>query len=158
MRNTVLMLACLSVPAILLTLPARGEEPAKRSSASPIDAEVLALREAAWRAWFAGDEAALRTMLPEEFLAIGASASDISELEKTIASSREFKEAGGRLISLSFPETRGQRFGDTVVLYGSYAATISSGGKETEIHGRLTEIFVRRDGRWVHPGWHLDAR
>jgi hypothetical protein len=22
--------------------------------------------------------------------------------------------------------------------------------------GRLTEIFVRQNGRWVHPGWHLD--
>jgi hypothetical protein len=23
--------------------------------------------------------------------------------------------------------------------------------------GRLTEVFVRRGGRWLHPGWHLDV-
>jgi hypothetical protein len=31
---------------------------------------------------------------------------------------------GGKLVALTFPETRAQRFGDTVVLYGSYDATI----------------------------------
>ena len=127
-------------------------------AAEPIDRDVLALREAAWRAWFAGDEAALRAMLPGEFLAIGASGTEISELEKTLASSRAFKESGGRLISLAFPETRAQRFGDTVILYGSYEATIATGEAEKKLQGRLTEVFVRRDGRWLHPGWHLDAR
>jgi hypothetical protein len=122
------------------------------------DAEVLAVREAAWRAWFGGDEAALRAMLPEEFLAIGAGESEISDREKTIASSRAFQEAGGRLVSLAFPETRAQRFGDTVVLYGSYEATFVSGTEEKQMKGRLTEVFVKRDGKWVHPGWHLDLR
>jgi ketosteroid isomerase-like protein len=119
---------------------------------------VLALRESAWRAWFAGDEAALRAMLPKEFLAISAGAADISDLEKTIRSSVAFKEAGGKLVSLSFPETQAQQFGDTIVFYGSYEAVIVSGGTQKEMRGRLTEVFVKRDGRWVHPGWHLDTR
>ena len=34
-----------------------------------VDPEVLAVREAAWRAYFAGDEKALQTMLPSEFIA-----------------------------------------------------------------------------------------
>lgn len=126
--------------------------------AEPIDADVLATRELAWRAWFGGDETTLRSMLPEEFLAIGASGTEISTLEKTLSSSRAFKESGGKLVSLSFPETRAQRFGDTVVLYGSYEATITSGGAEKQLRGKLTEVFVKRDGRWLHPGWHLDAR
>jgi hypothetical protein len=25
------------------------------------------------------------------------------------------------------------------------------------MRGRYTEIFVRRDGRWIHPVWHLDS-
>ena len=41
------------------------------AAAESIDPDVLALREAAWRAWFAGDEAALRSMLPDDFLSIG---------------------------------------------------------------------------------------
>ena len=138
------LLAVLSVPA---------------GAAEAIDPEVLALREAAWRAWFGGDEAALRAMLPDEFLGISSGGGgEISELEKTIAASRAFKEGGGRLVSLAFPETRAQRFGDTIVFYGSYEATIVSGNAEKQLHGRLTEVFVKRDGRWVHPGWHLDAR
>lgn len=127
-------------------------------AAEPIDPDVLKVREAAWRAWFAGDEAALRAMLPENFLAIGASGGEISDREKTLASSRGFKEAGGRLVSLAFPETRAQRFGDTVILYGSYEATFVIDGKETVMRGRLTEVFVKREGTWVHPGWHLDSR
>src|SRR6185295_10210430 len=116
------------------------------------------VREAAWRAWFGGDEAALRAILPQEFAAISTGGAEISDRSKTIASSRAFKESGGRLVSLAFPETRAQRFGDTVVFYGSFEVTLATGTAETHVRGRLTEIFVKRDGRWLHPGWHLDAR
>ena len=119
---------------------------------------VLVVREAAWRAWFGGDEAALRTILPKEFLSIGAGSTEITDLEKTVAESRAFKESGGRLVSLKFPETQAQRFGDTVVLYGSYEATFARGTEEKQMKGWLTEVFVKRDGKWVHPGWHLDLR
>ena len=123
-----------------------------------MDSDVLAVREAAWRAWFDGDEAALRSMLPDDFLAISAGEPQITDREKTIASSRAFKESGGRLLKLSFPETHTQHFGDTVVLYGSYEATIANGAGENQMQGRLTEVFIKRDGRWLHPGWHLDTR
>jgi ketosteroid isomerase-like protein len=144
-------IAVLYLLLAILGLPLSAAEP-------PIDSDVLALREAAWRAWFAGDEAALRRMLPADFLSISTGGSDIAGLEKTVASSRAFKEGGGQLVALSFPETRAQRFGDMVVLYGSYQATITSGGAEKQMRGQLTEIFVKRDGRWFHPGWHLDMR
>ena len=135
---------------VMLTVPVHAAE--------AVDPDVLAVREAAWRAWFGGDEAALRAMLPADFLAIGMTGKEISNFEQTLASSRAFKESGGRLVSLAFPETLAQRFGDTVVLYGSYEVKIVAGGKETEMRGRLTEVFVKRDGKWVHPGWHLDLR
>src|SRR5687768_16857268 len=78
-------------------------------AAEPIDPDVLAVREAAWRAWFSGDEAALRSMLPQDFLSISMSSSEIVGFEKTLTSSRTFKENGGKLVALSFPETRAQR-------------------------------------------------
>lgn len=30
-------------------------------------------------------------------------------------------------------------------------------GTQKTLAGRLTEVFVLRDGRWWHPGWHLDV-
>ena len=149
MRNARVVVSSLAF-LLMVSLSLQGAE--------PIDPDVLAVREAAWRAWFAGDEAALRKMLPEDFLAIGWGGNEISDREKTIASSRNFKESGGRLVALSFPQTRAQRVGDTVVFYGSYEVTIATGSKEEQVRGRLTEVFVKRDGRWLHPGWHLDAR
>src|SRR6478736_7140253 len=72
-----------------------------RVSAPPvteIDKEVLAVRETAWRAWFAGDEKMLGDLLPEEFIAIDARGSEMSDRAKALGSSRAFKAAGGRLV------------------------------------------------------------
>src|SRR5882724_7141072 len=134
------------VTMVAPSLPAAAlKEVASQSQAvREIDPDVLALRESAWRAWFAGDQPALRAMLPDEFLGISASGGgDIADRETTLKASRAFREAGGKLVSLSFPETRAQRFGETIVLYGSYEAVIVSGGTEKKLHGRLTEVFVK---------------
>jgi hypothetical protein len=126
------------------------------AAAMPVDPEVLALREAAWRAYFAGDVKALGDMLPSEFIGIGMNDGPFADRATTLDGARKFHEQGGRLVSLAFPETRAQRFGDAVVLYGRYEAVIDSGGEQRTMRGRLTEMFVRRDGKWLHPGWHLD--
>ena len=126
------------------------------ASAAEPPAEVLAVREAAWRAWFAGDTAALEKMLPPEFIGISMEG-PLTPLPRTLEESRGFREGGGRLVRLEFPETQAQRYGDVVVLYGRYAVTFATGGSEKSVAGRLTEVFVRRDGRWLHPGWHLDT-
>ena len=132
-----------------------------RAGSAPVsqvdsDAEVLRLREAAWRAWFGGDEAALRRFLPADFIGISAKAGPLASLDLTIEQSRAFHAAGGRLVRLEFPETKFQRDGDVVILYGRYVAVIETGGKEQTSRGRLTEMFAKRGGRLVHTGWHLD--
>ena len=129
---------------------------ATTGSSSDPDPQVLRLREAAWRAWFAGDEATLRGMLPPEFIGIGMGDSPFSDLESTLAESHEYRASGGRLVELEFPETRAQRHGDTVVLYGRFSVVLESEGKQQTLSGRLTEVFVQREGKWWHPGWHLD--
>lgn len=121
-----------------------------------IDQELLATREAAWRAFFGGDVKALGDLLPQEFIGLGMNDAPFADRATTLDDSRAFREQGGRLVRLAFPETEAQRFGDVVVLYGRYEVVIQSGGAERTMRGRLTEIFVRRDGKWVHPGWHLD--
>jgi hypothetical protein len=124
--------------------------------ADQIDRDVLIAREAAWRAYFGGDVQTLGDLLPPEFIGIGMNEGPFTDRATTLAGARAFKEKGGRLIHLTFPETRAQRFGDAVVLYGRYEAVIETGGAERTLRGRLTETFVRRNGKWWHPGWHLD--
>ena len=144
---------------IALGLTLSGAAPGTSSDVPKgvVDPEVLRLREAAWRAWFAGDEAELLRMLPPEFIGINMQAGPFSTREKTLEQSRTFHAAGGRLVRLDFPETQAQRYGDVVVLYGRYVAVVESDGSERTLSGRLTEVFVRKDGRWRHPGWHLDT-
>lgn len=120
------------------------------------DPAILALRETAWRAWFAGDDATLAELLPPEFVGIGMGDGPFDDLPRTLAASRAFHAAGGRLLALDFPQTQAQRFGNVVVFYGRFSLTLVSDGKEQQLAGRLTEIFVEREGRWWHPGWHLD--
>lgn len=121
------------------------------------DTEVLRLREAAWRAWFGGDEAALRRILPADFIGISAKAGPLATLERVIDESRAFRATGGRLVKVAFPETQFQRYGDVVILYGRYVTVIESGGTQQTSQGRLTEMFLKRKGVWVHTGWHLDG-
>jgi hypothetical protein len=134
-------------------LPASGS---RLTAATSIDPEVLTAREAAWRAYFAGNVRALGTMLPEEFIGIGMNEAPFAGRAKTLEDALAFRERGGRLVRLAFPETQAQRFGDVVVLYGRFEVVLQSGGTERTMRGRLTEVFVRRNGTWVHPGWHLD--
>jgi hypothetical protein len=141
--------------AVVVGLAMSGPSPARADV--PIDPALLAVREAAWRAWFAGDVAALRELLPPEFTGISWNDTPFTNQAETLAASTAFKNSGGRLVGLAFPETRAQRFGDVVVLYGRFEAVIEAPGGRQTVRGRLTELFVRRDGKWLHPGWHLDA-
>ena len=121
-----------------------------------IDPEVLVAREAAWRAFYDGDVKALGDMLPQEFIGINMNDGPFANRAQILDAARAFRERGGRLVRLTFPETQAQRFGDVVVPYGRFEVVFQSGGEERTRRGRLTEIFVRRDGKWLHPGWHLD--
>lgn len=122
-----------------------------------IDPVLLAVREGAWRAWFAGDTAALRRVLPPDFIGIAWGEAPFASLDDTLAASKAFHDGGGRLVRLDFPETRAHRFGHAVVLYGRFEITLATASGEQTVRGRLTETFVWREGRWWHPAWHLDA-
>ena len=144
------------VAGIALLAAVTSVSSSRVSADAGIDRDVLAARETAWRAYFAGDVKTLGDLLPEEFIGIGMNDAPFAGRAGTLEDARAFREGGGRLVRLAFPETRGQRFGDVVVLYGRYEAVVFSGGAERTLRGRLTEMFVRRNGKWLHPGWHLD--
>ena len=135
---------------------ATSEPNVSNATSEPPEPDLLAAREAAWRAYFAGDEATLGALLPPDFIGLDMGPGPFVDRATTLAESRAFHARGGRLVRLAFPETRAQRHGDVVVLYGRFEVVLETAGKQHTLRGRLTEVFVRRDGRWSHPGWHLD--
>jgi len=125
---------------------------------SAVREEILSAREQVWRAWFAGDRAALERALPSEALALDPGVAEWRDRPGILAAAAEFAAGGGRLVELHFPRTEIQLYGDVAVLYTSYALKLDEGGGEVvDLAGRGTEIFVRRDGGWVNAGWHLDS-
>jgi hypothetical protein len=151
------MVGIVALATIPTFSPARAALPATPAT---IDPEVSKLREAAWRAWFAGDEAALRRILPADFIGINMGDGPFSSLERTIEEAKKFHADGGSLVNLEFPETRAQHYGDVMIFYGRFIATMKSGGAEgktSTVSGRLTELFLKKGGRWLHTGWHLDT-
>src|ERR1700723_3481604 len=61
-----------------------------------------------------------------------------------------------KLVPLEFPRTEIQRFGDVAIIWTSYVVETEENGKSEVRSGRATEIFVRRNGEGVNPGWHTD--
>jgi hypothetical protein len=116
--------------------------------------EVLAAREAVWRAWFAADTEKLKSLLPPELITI-ESPGAFGNLESNLQGSRDFAKAGGKLTRLVFPTTEFQAYGATIILYTTYEVDLLADGKRTTNRGTATEIFVRQDGRWVNTGWQL---
>jgi ketosteroid isomerase-like protein len=119
---------------------------------------LLDAREAVWHAYFAGDRATLEKLIPEETIAIDSGADSIwSDRQKVLESSTEFAKGGGKLVKLVFPKTEIQIYGMTAFIYSTYSYELETGGQRTTNTGRVTEVFVLRNGQWVNPGWHMDS-
>jgi ketosteroid isomerase-like protein len=116
---------------------------------------VLAAREGVWRAWFAGDAARLKEILPPELVTIegnGAFGTRATNLD----AARAFASGGGKLTRLAFPRTEFQAYGATVILYTTFEMDLVTEGKPRTERGAATEVFVRQpDGRWLNTGWQL---
>jgi len=122
----------------------------------PDDQELLHARETVWRAWFAGDTSTLKEFVPPETIVISGGEQQWKHQTDVVRASAEFHARGGRLIQLEFPRTEVQHFGNVAIVWSSYALEIDVDGKRSSDSGRVTEIFVWRDGRWTNPGWHTD--
>ena len=119
---------------------------------------LLDAREAVWRAYFAGDRATLEKLIPEETIAIDSGGdAEWGNRQKVLAGSAELAKSGGRLIKLEFPKTEIQMYGMTAVIYSIYSYELEIGGQRSTNTGRVTEVFVLRNGQWVNPGWHMDS-
>ncbi|HEX6884796.1 MAG TPA: nuclear transport factor 2 family protein [Planctomycetota bacterium] len=144
--------------ALLLTSACASAGGRHGGSLSPAErAELLGVRAAVWRAFFTGDEGTLLDLLPPDFIAIDPSGPIAPGREGQVEGLRAFRDSGGQLVALDFPVTEIQLLGDVAVLYTTYAVELATPQGPQRLAGRATEVFQRRDGRWVHPGWHLDT-
>lgn len=130
---------------------------APRRLSDQMKKRLLDAREAVWRAFFAGDRPALEKLIPEETIAIEAGDNNWSNRQTILSGSDQFAKSGGKLIKLEFPRTEIQVYGLTAVVYSNYAYELEVGGQRINKAGRVTEVFVLRNGEWVNPGWHMDS-
>jgi len=126
------------------------------ASGTKEDADLLVVREAVWRSWFAGDITTLKKLVPENTLAINSGGEKWQNQGEIFEEAAQFHTSGGKLIRLEFPRTEIQRFGNVAVLYSKYQYEIESNGKRSTNSGRATEVFVLTNGQWTNPGWHTD--
>jgi hypothetical protein len=120
--------------------------------------ELLTIREAAWRTWFGNDQEGFSRIVPAELVALGWDGGPWGDRAAALAQMREFAQGDQHLTTLEFPKNVFQAYGDVVILYSTFRLVlVDSAGVSRESSGRGTEVFVRRDGRWIHTGWHLDS-
>ena len=151
MKRTLLLLVVLGITVAAALHAAASPSPATEKD------QILAAREAVWRDWFAGDRAALEREVPPETIAISASETNWHNQKEILQSAVDFQAAGGKLLRLEFPRTEIQRFGEVAMLYSQYELETETNGKRSVESGRVTEIFVLRNGQWTNPGWHMDT-
>lgn len=118
---------------------------------------LLKTREAVWRAWFADDAKALKELVPADTIAISSGEEKWQNQAEIFKAAEQFKAGGGKLIRLEFPRTEVQQYGDFAVTYSKYLYEIEMNGKRSVTSGRVTEVFVRHNGKWTNPGWHTDS-
>jgi len=121
------------------------------------DSELLKVRRSVWLVWFANDQEALKRLVPDDTVVISSGEVKWKHQAEVLQSAADFHAAGGKLISLEFPRTEVQHFGDVAVIWSEYVLELEVGGKRSKSSGRVTEIFVKRNGQWTNPGWHTDS-
>lgn len=152
MQITFVALTLLSVLSSPLSAQNFGPQPTDATRN-----ELLALRERAWRSWFSNDARAFKEIVPDELVAIGWGDGAWADRAESLHQMHVFAQSGNKLTALTFPENVFQQYGDVVILYTRFRVTLSAtSGAEQVVSGRGTEVFVKRNRRWIHTGWHLD--
>jgi len=119
--------------------------------------ELLKARELVWRAWFANDTELLPQLVPSDTIVFSSGEPKWRNQADILREAAEFHSSGAKLLRLEFPRTEIQDFGDVAVLWSQYLYETEKDGKRSQTTGRVTEVFVRRNGKWTNPGWHIDS-
>lgn len=121
------------------------------------DRQLLQVREAVWRAWFAGDINSLKELVPAGTIVMSGGEKEWKHQADVLQSAADFHVQGGKLVRLAFPRTEVQHFGDVAIVWSDYLVETEMNGKSSVSTGRASEIFVLHDGHWLNPGWHTDS-
>ena len=121
------------------------------------DAELLKVRRSVWLVWTANDQEALQRLVPDDTVVISSGEAKWKHQAEVLQSAADFHAAGEKLISLEFPRTEVQHLADVAITWSEYVLEVEVGGKRQRSVGRVTEIFVKRQGQWTNPGWHTDS-
>jgi hypothetical protein len=126
-------------------------------SLTPVERKaLLEAREAVWRSFFSNDRAALERLIPEETITMEPGSPEWGNRQSVLEGAARFAQSGAKLMRLEFPRTEIQRYGSVAIVYSTYRYELEEQSKRAPFSGRVTEIFVMRDGRWVNPGWHME--
>lgn len=139
--------------AVVVTTLGTASLPAQQEN----DRELLQVREAVWRAWFAGDIKSLRELVPAETIVMSGGEKEWKNQADVLRTAADFHAQGGNLVRLEFPRTEIQHFGDVAVVWSDFLVETAMSGKSSVSTGRASEVFVRRNRHWLNPGWHTDS-
>lgn len=155
-RRTRRLLVCVAIAALspLGALSAQSASLTADSVDVGTRVQLEAARDAVWRAWFRADSSTLSKLLPA---AVAAGSSGGWETrDSTLASARQFVDAGGHLVDIRFDSTNIRLRGSVAVLQSRYTLVLEQDGSRSTRHGIATEVFVRDRGRWTNPFWYLE--
>ena len=119
--------------------------------------ELLEVRRLVWDSYFNNDQGQLKRLIGDDFLTINPGEEHWQNKAEFLAGAHAFAEHQGKLVSLAFPKTEIQEFGDVAVLYSIVQITMKSGGKQESLNCRSTEVFQKRESQWVNTGAHVDS-
>jgi ketosteroid isomerase-like protein len=154
---------CLRVTAsvfvvnVILITASLGFAHAQTAPTSEERKELLGVRHLVWESYFLNDQAKLKELIGADILTINPGEQHWQNRDVFIAGAKAFADHQGKLVSLSFPRTEIQSFGDVAVLYSLVRITMESQGKRESLSCRSTEVFQKRSGRWVNTEAHVDS-
>jgi|SRR5271170_571169 len=91
---------------------------------------TLEIRRLVWDSSFLNDQVKLKELIGEDFITINPGEEHWQNRAEFVAGARAFADHQGKLVSLSFPRTEIQDFGDVAVLYSLVQITMESQGNK----------------------------
>src|SRR5260370_7659603 len=93
-------------------------------------ARLLEDRQAIWQAWFTNDRSRLELLLPNSVIAITNGDTTWQDRSAVLAAAAAFARSGGKLVTLTFPRTEKQVYGDVSILYSTYLPELEQKGRK----------------------------